>query len=87
MSQSVNEEPSSGKKTKRDYRKGKPLTGVERQQQLIAKRKETHKELRIYLENELKAALEEMSKENGLTQTGMIEKLIVEAQKKKHVKD
>lgn len=78
MSQTENAVPSSSK-TKRPYRKGSPMTAVERQQAHIAKRKETHKELRVYVENSLKHELELMCKQNGVTQSEMIESLIKNA--------
>lgn len=78
MSQSTNAVTSSSR-AKRPYRKGSPMTAVERQQAHIAKRKETHKELRVYVENSLKHELELMCKQNGVTQSEMIELLIKNA--------
>lgn len=78
MSQSTNAVTSSSK-TKRAYRKGNPMTAVERQQAHIAKRRETHKELRIYVENSLKHELEHMCEQNSVTQSEMIELLIKNA--------
>ncbi|UIN02552.1 replication regulatory protein RepA [Yersinia ruckeri] len=75
MSQTTEAVPSSLRK-KRPYRKGSPMTAVERQQIHIAKRKETHKELRVYVENSLKHELELMCKQNGVTQSEMIESFI-----------
>ena len=86
MSQAENAVTSSSKAT-RQYRKGRPLSAVERQQQLIARRKETHKELRVYVHKALKADLEQMSLENGLTQAAMIEKLIMDARLRSKVKE
>jgi len=86
MSQAENAVTSSSK-AKRQYRKGSPLSAVERQQQLIARRKETHKELRVYVDKALKADLEKMSVENGLTQAAMIEKLIMDARLRGKVKE
>jgi Replication regulatory protein RepB len=78
MSQAINTDTSS-LKTKRSYRKGSPMTAVERQQVHIAKRKETHKELRVYVENALKDELQQMCEQYGMTQSEMIELLIKNA--------
>ncbi|PIJ48651.1 hypothetical protein BOM23_23905 [Erwinia sp. OLMDLW33] len=75
MSQSTHAVNSSTK-TKRPYRKGSPLSPKERQQALIARRKETHKEIRVYVQNGLKNDLQRLCDAEGVTQSEMIETLI-----------
>lgn len=75
MSQTENAVPSSSK-TKRPYRKGNPLSLSERQQASLARKRETHKELRVFLPNELKNLLQVMCEAEGLTQAEMIERWI-----------
>ena len=76
MAQTENAGTSSAKRT---YRKGSPLSAVARQQTHVAKKKATHKELRVYVENELKDELQVMCDTYGVTQSVMIERLIKEA--------
>ncbi|EFB6703405.1 replication regulatory protein RepA, partial [Escherichia coli] len=52
MSQTENAVTSS---TKRAYRKGNPLTLAERQQASLARKRATHKELRVFIPAALKA--------------------------------
>ncbi|EAU3389211.1 replication regulatory protein RepA [Citrobacter freundii] len=78
MSQATNVDTSSAK-SKRAYRKGNPLSPLQRQQSHVAKLKETHKEMRVYVEKSLKADLEQLCAANGMTQSAMIEKLIQDA--------
>lgn len=78
MSQTENAETSSPKE-KRQYRKGNPMSPVQRQKAHVAKLKETHKEMRVYVEKSLKAELELLCATKGVTQSEMIEKLIHDA--------
>ncbi|KGT95354.1 hypothetical protein NG99_03940 [Erwinia typographi] len=64
---------------KRSKKRDKPMSGVERQQALIARRKETHSELRLYITKPVKAMLQDLCKAEGLTQNAMVEMLIVAA--------
>lgn len=75
MSQAVNAVTSSSK-TKRIYRKGNPMSPSERQQALVARKKETHKEIRVYVQSDLKNNLQRLCEAEGVTQTEMIETLI-----------
>lgn len=75
MSQTENAVPSS-LKTKRPYRKGNPLSLSERQQASLARKRETHKELRVFLPNELKNLLQTMCEAEGITQAEMIARWI-----------
>jgi hypothetical protein len=75
MSQIANAVTSS-LKTKRVYRKGNPMSPSERQQALVARKKETHKEIRVYVQSTLKTDLQLLCEAEGLTQSEMIEILI-----------
>ncbi|MCW9474427.1 replication regulatory protein RepA [Klebsiella grimontii] len=78
MSQVVNAVTSSTK-ARRSYRKGSPMSAVERQQSHLARKKETHKEMRVYITSEIKDEFRMMCETKGVTQSEMIEKLIKEA--------
>lgn len=73
MSQAVNAATSS---MKRVYRKGNPLTLAERQQASLAKKRTTHRELRVFLPVALKEQLQNMCEAEGITQAEMIAELI-----------
>jgi len=75
MPKAENAETSSSN-SKRAYRKGNPLSPSERQRALIARKKNTHKEIRVLVENEYKTTLQRLCEHDGLTQSEMIEKLI-----------
>jgi hypothetical protein len=75
MSQAVNTETSSTKKT-RPYRKGNPLSGAEKQRAAILRKRATHKELRVFIEPEVKTLLLEVCAKSGLTQSELVTKLI-----------
>ncbi|MGK3666047.1 replication regulatory protein RepA [Klebsiella pneumoniae] len=76
MSQVVNAITSS---SKRSYRKGNPLSATERQQKAVARKKETHKEVRVFVKDALKDKLQVMCENAGMTQAEMIELLIQRA--------
>jgi hypothetical protein len=75
MPQAVNAVTSSSK-TKRSYRKGNPMSATERQLAAIARKRETHKEVNVFIKNPMKDQLLQLCEEEGLTQGQMIEKLI-----------
>jgi hypothetical protein len=75
MPQVVNAVTSSSK-TKRSYRKGNPMSATERQLAAIARKRETHKEVNVFIKNPMKDQLLQLCEEEGLTQGQMIEKLI-----------
>ena len=52
MSQIENAVTSSSKE-KRSYRKGKPMSASERQLAAIARKRETHKEVKVFVKNPL----------------------------------
>ncbi|UAN34278.1 replication regulatory protein RepA [Enterobacter sp. JBIWA005] len=81
MSQAENAVTSSSKE-KRQYRKGNPLSASERQQQALARKKATHKEIRVFVKDVLKNQLQLLCEKEGITQAEMIEKLIAMASAK-----
>lgn len=78
MSQ-VENSVASSTNSKRSYRKGNPLTVAERQQALAERRKETHKEIKVYVPSEFKLSLQTMCQAEGVTQAEMICRLIAAA--------
>ncbi len=54
MSQVVNGVTSS---SKRPYRKGNPLSAADKQRSSVAKKRATHKEVKVFLEPQLKEIL------------------------------
>ncbi|EBF1559673.1 replication regulatory protein RepA [Salmonella enterica] len=78
MPQPENAVTSSSNK-KRVYRKGQPLSTSERQQIFVARKRETHKEIKILVPNELKSRFQDMCAESGLSQADMFCRLIDKA--------
>lgn len=78
MSRVVRADTSSSK-PKRAYRKGNPLTATERQLAAVARKRETHKEVNVFIRKPMKDKLVELCEAEGLTQGQMIEKLIERA--------
>lgn len=76
MSQQVENAVTSSSKAKRTYRKGNPLSAAERQQMALARKKATHKEIRVFVRDSLKSQLQLLCKKEGVSQAEMIEKLI-----------
>ena len=76
MSQVSNVETSSPK-PKRQYRKGNPLSGAEKQRRAVSRKKETHKALNVFIQKDLKNDLTLLCENAGLTQTEMIERWIL----------
>ena len=75
MPQSTNAVTSSPK-AKRPYRKGKPLTDAEKQRMSAARKRTTHKEVKVFIEPQLKELLMSMCEEDGLTQAEVLTQLI-----------
>ena len=67
---------TSSLKTKRSYRKGDPLSANERKSVSLARKRETHKAINVYVLNPLKGKLEEFCKAEGVSQSEMIAMLI-----------
>ena len=84
MSQIENAVTSSSK-TKRQYRKGNPLSATERQQATIARKRSTHKEVKIFVRNTLKNRLVEMCEADGVTQAEMVERWIVREMERRNL--
>lgn len=75
MPRTVNAETSSTQ-NKRQYRKGNALSPAEKKRLSVSRKKETHKEVNVFIRNEYKEALLDLCKDAGLTQAGMIERWI-----------
>ncbi|MGX5057165.1 replication regulatory protein RepA [Enterobacter asburiae] len=84
MSQAENAVTSSSK-TKRQYRKGNPLSATERQQATISRKRSTHKEVKIFVRNTLKNRLVEMCEADGVTQAEMIERWITREMERRNL--
>jgi len=78
MSQIENAVTSSSK-AKRPYRKGNPLSASEKQQAAVARKKLTHKELKVFVQNSIKDRLIFECKKEGVTQAEYIERLLQQA--------
>ncbi|WP_241392211.1 MULTISPECIES: replication regulatory protein RepA [Serratia] len=61
---------------KRRYRKGTPLSGAEKQRVSIARKRMTHKEIKVFVHNSSKEDLVRLCNSDGLTQSELIERLI-----------
>jgi hypothetical protein len=77
MSQTENAVTSS---SKRLYRKGHPMSASERQQSFVARKRETHKEIKVLVPNDLKSKFQEMCATSGLSQAEMFIRLIEKAE-------
>lgn len=75
MSQAVNAVTSSSK-TKRTYRKGQPLSGTERQLASISRKRLSQKEIKVFVDPDIKAMLMDMCKEEGVSQAEVLQRLI-----------
>ena len=73
MSQVVNGVTSS---SKRPYRKGNPLSDADKQRSSVAKKRATHKEVKVFLEPQFKDILMKMCHDDGLTQAEVLSRLI-----------
>lgn len=75
MSKVSNVETSSPN-GKRMYRKGHPMSTSERQQSFVVRKRETHKEIKVLVPNELKSKFQEMCAEREVSQAEMFSHLI-----------
>ncbi|EAX1826673.1 replication regulatory protein RepA [Pseudocitrobacter faecalis] len=73
MSQAENAVTSS---SKRAYRKGNPMTASEKQLAAVARKRITHKEVKVFIRNPLKDRMIALCDQEGITQAQFIEKLI-----------
>lgn len=78
MSQSDEAATPSTKPT-RSYRKGNPLSDAEKQQASMARKKKTHKELKIFVRIPIKDRLKVECEKEGVTQAEYIERLLQQA--------
>lgn len=78
MSQSANAVTSSTR-PKRSYRRGNPLSASEKQQAAVARKKLTHKEVKIFVRNPIKDRLLVECDKEGMTQAEYIERLLEQA--------
>ena len=74
MSQTSDTEPSST--AKRLYRKGNPLSAAEKQRLSVARKKDTHEKLCVFIHNAHKEGFQKLCEEHGVTQARMVERLI-----------
>ena len=56
---------TSSANAKRAYRKGKPMSASERQLAAIARKRETHKEVKVFVKNPLKDVMIAVCEEEG----------------------
>ncbi|WP_317692484.1 replication regulatory protein RepA [Serratia sp. UGAL515B_01] len=68
---------------KRVYRKGNPLSSAEKKRLSLLRKKSTHKELNIFIQNSHKENLQKLCEETGTSQARMIELLIEREMAKK----
>nr|WP_152846232.1 replication regulatory protein RepA [Escherichia coli] len=61
---------------KRFVRRGKPMTDSEKQMAAVARKRLTHKEIKVFVKNPLKDLMVEYCEREGITQAQFIEKII-----------
>lgn len=77
MSQAENAAATSSK-PKRAYRKGRPMTDSERQLAAIARKRENHKEIKVFVKKNLKDCMVSFCAANKITQAQFLEALLEE---------
>ena len=75
MSQTENAVTSSLSQ-KRFVRRGKPMSDSEKQMAAVARKRLTHKEIKVFVKNPLKDLMVEYCEREGITQAQFIEKII-----------
>ena len=75
MSQTENAVTSSLSQ-KRFVRRGKPMSDSEKQMAAIARKRLTHKEIKVFVKNPLKDLIVEYCEREGITQAQFVEKII-----------
>ncbi|MCZ5975621.1 replication regulatory protein RepA [Escherichia coli] len=75
MSQTENAVTSSLSQ-KRFVRRGKPMTDSEKQIRTVARKRLTHKEIKVFVKNPLKDLMVEYCEREGITQAQFVEKII-----------
>ena len=61
---------------KRFVRRGKPMTDSEKQMAAVARKRLTHKEIKVFVKNPLKDLMVEYCEREGITQAQFVEKII-----------
>ena len=61
---------------KRFVRRGKPMSDSEKQMAAVARKRLTHKEIKVFVKNPLKDIMVEYCEQKGITQAQFIEKII-----------
>ncbi|PVZ84201.1 hypothetical protein C9426_24165 [Serratia sp. S1B] len=62
--------------SKREYRKGNPLSGAEKQRVSVARKRARYKEVKVFIDPQLKAYLVGMCAQDGATQAELVGRLI-----------
>ena len=75
MSQTENAVTSSLSQ-KRFVRRGKPMTDSEKQMAAVARKRLTHKEIKVFVNNPLKDLMVVYCEREGITQAQFVEKII-----------
>ena len=75
MSQTENAVTSSLSQ-KRFVRRGKPMSDSEKQMAAVARKRLTHKEIKVFVKNPLKDLMVEYCEQKGITQAQFVEKII-----------
>lgn len=75
MSQTENAVTSSLSQ-KRFVRRGKPMIDSEKQMAAVARKRLTHKEIKVFVKNPLKDLMVEYCEREGITQAQFVEKII-----------
>ncbi|CAD6024340.1 replication regulatory protein RepA [Escherichia coli] len=75
MSQTENAATSSLSQ-KRFVRRGKSMSDSEKQMASVARKRLTHKEIKVFVKNPLKDLMVEYCEQKGITQAQFIEKII-----------
>ncbi|EHK1065215.1 replication regulatory protein RepA [Escherichia coli] len=57
-------------------RRGKPMTDSEKQMAAVARKRLTHKEIKVFVKNPLKDLMVEYCEREGITQAQFVEKII-----------
>ena len=61
---------------KRFVRRGKPMCDSEKQMAAVARKRLTHKEIKVFVKNPLKDLMVEYCEREGITQAQFVEKII-----------
>ncbi|EBO9763242.1 replication regulatory protein RepA [Salmonella enterica subsp. enterica serovar Newport] len=76
MSQQVENAVTSSSKGMYSRRKGSPMSASEKQMAAVARKRITHKEIKVFVRNPLKDIMIELCNREGITQAQFVEKLL-----------